>query len=176
MDDLIAAFVSFTQADPDRAAQYLQLADNNLEHAIELYFESPNLDLGATTTAQETSSTSQVAQPSTTTPAHPANLINLDSDDDEMEVDEDTGDTSSAPGGTSAAAAAPAYEDDEAMARRLQEEMYGAGGAEADIRAPIARTSETLIGPGSTWTPNTDDLDALVAEQLAARSRRLAGV
>ncbi|KAK6361943.1 hypothetical protein TWF730_005649 [Orbilia blumenaviensis] len=56
------------------------------------------------------------------------------------------------------------YEDDEAMARRLQEEMYaeagGSGGGSRNagsswreeemmngVRAPIARTTETLVGP-----------------------------
>ena len=44
------------------------------------------------------------------------------------------------------------YEDDAAMAQRLQEEMYGSAGdanGEETVRAPLARQSETLVGPGA---------------------------
>ena len=36
-------------------------------------------------------------------------------------------------------------ENDEAMARRLQEEMYGSRGGTDSVRAPMARTTETLV-------------------------------
>jgi hypothetical protein len=62
-------------------------------------------------------------------------------------------------------------EDDEAMARRLQEEFYGSGGAQPEVRAPIARQTETLVGPDANWGPGDDNLEAMVAEQLANRRR-----
>ncbi|KAF2810351.1 UBX domain-containing protein 7 [Mytilinidion resinicola] len=171
MDGLIADFVSFTQASPERAAQYLHLADNNLEQAVELFFESPNLDLGTTATSQESSSTAQQPAATTTNASRP-DLINLDSDDDMMDFGADSDNPTPAPAASHAAnTAASGYESDEAMARRLQEEMYGAGAATEDIRAPMARTTETLVGPGATWTPADDDMDAMVAEQMAARRR-----
>lgn len=71
-----------------------------------------------------------------------------------------------------------AVDDDEAMARRLQEELYGApgngrGGAEMvdehGYRAPIGRTTETLVGPGSFDPTDGDEMRAAVMEQVAAR-------
>ena len=73
------------------------------------------------------------------------------------------------------AAVGSSYEDDEAMARRLQEEAYGAGGGGAgmdDIRAPMARTTETLVGPDANWGGGEDDMRASIAEQMMARQQR----
>lgn len=172
MDDNIAQFTALTSADPARAAQYLQLTDNHLEQALSLYFESPNLDLGPTepqpSAAQPTQGPSHVAGGS----EHP---IEIDSDDDMS--DHPTAQKSSS---NAAAAHNTTVEDDEAMARRLQEEFYGGAGGpasgagvEPEVRAPMARTTETLVGPGASW--GGDDLDAAVAEQLLARQRRAAG-
>ncbi|KAF4536681.1 putative ubx domain protein [Lasiodiplodia theobromae] len=149
MDDNIASFTSITGADPQRAAQYLQLTDNNLEQAIQLFFDSPNLDLGAGS-----------AHPSSSAAGARADEpINIDSDDD----DDDAAEDASRPGHS--------VEDDEAMARRLQEEMYGAGGrdADADVRAPMARTTETLVGPGGGY--DEDDMHTAIMSQMAARRR-----
>ncbi|KAF2863490.1 hypothetical protein K470DRAFT_210527 [Piedraia hortae CBS 480.64] len=59
-----------------------------------------------------------------------------------------------------------AQEDDEAMARRLQNEMYGggSGGADGGVRAPIARTTETLVG--GDW-----DEDSVPRSNMAFRGR-----
>lgn len=78
------------------------------------------------------------------------------------------------------------FEDDEAMARRLQEEMYGGGGGggagddvdSEGVRAPMARTTETLVGPNSDWSTvgrDPGEMRAAVAEQMMARQRRRAG-
>ena len=67
------------------------------------------------------------------------------------------------------------YEDDEAVARRLQEELYAggdaAGGYDADeVRAPMARTTETLVGgQGGDWPP--DDMNAAILQQMRARQQ-----
>lgn len=71
-------------------------------------------------------------------------------------------------------------EDDEAMARRLQEEMYGSGGGrsgggdfdEEGVRAPMARTTETLVGPGGDWNDDENEMRAAIAEQMMARGQR----
>ena len=68
-----------------------------------------------------------------------------------------------------------AIDDDEAMARRLQEELYAGGNQSNDfdsegVRAPIARTTETLVGPGADWGRD-DQIDAAIEAQLAARHR-----
>ncbi|KAF2759251.1 hypothetical protein EJ05DRAFT_499665 [Pseudovirgaria hyperparasitica] len=167
MDENIANFTAITSADPDRAAQYLQITDNNLEQAIALFFEGSNdLDLGGSNQAQ--SSATLPAQSAGTRPSNhnDEDIITIDSDDD-MDFD----------AGTSAASRPPAnVEDDEAMARRLQEEMYGSAGAGGDpeeVRAPMARTTETLVGGPGRWD-DPDDLNAAVAEQMLARQRQLA--
>jgi hypothetical protein len=155
MEEDILNFVAITSADPDRAAQYLRLADNNLEQAIQLYFDSPNLDLGGPAASNP---------PTTNAPSNAQNPIPIDSDEDMS--DYDTPNTSSRP---------PAnMEDDEAMARRLQEEMYGGPGLEADVRAPMARTTETLVGPDATPYGGPEDIDGEVRDQMeriAARRR-----
>ncbi|PSN64834.1 hypothetical protein BS50DRAFT_589302 [Corynespora cassiicola Philippines] len=159
MDEAISNFVAITSCEPQKAAQYLRLTDNNLEQAIQLFFDSPNLDFGDAPTQQPPAHATSSAQ----------NPIQIDSDDEMSDFDH-VAQANTPP------VRAPNTEDDEAMARRLQEEMYGAGGAsgsglgEEDVRAPMARTTETLVGPGSNWGPSgADDIDDMVQDQLAAR-------
>ncbi|KAI8935988.1 hypothetical protein NX059_007491 [Plenodomus lindquistii] len=163
MDDAaVADFISITSCEPDKAAQYLGLTDGNLEQAIQLFFDSPNLDFGPAPRAS-----ASAAPPFAASSAHQP--IHVDSDHDMSDVD--------------AAAHTSSTEDDEAMARRLQEEMYGGGGgpgaADADeVRAPMQRTTETLVGPDANWGPADadDDVDAMVQEQLARRRAGRAGI
>lgn len=154
-DEAITTFCSITSTTPQQAQQYLQFSDGNVEQAIELFFNNPDL-AGSAPTAQ--------AQPASTRD----DPINIDDDDD------DVMDTTGAQGGHST-------EDDEAMARRLQQEMYGAGGGgggagmgdvdEEGVRAPMARTTETLVGPGSDWRDDPDQMQAAIGEQMNARMR-----
>ncbi|KAI5243870.1 hypothetical protein E4T43_04035 [Aureobasidium subglaciale] len=146
-DELIANFTAITSATPERARQYLTLTDNNLEQAIQLFFDSDGADMGA---AMPQQSAQPAAQPASRRYNEDDNgVVTIDSDDD------------------------AAYEDDEAMARRLQQEAYGTASGEEDVRAPMARTTETLVGPGSRWTgDDEDDVDAMVQEQMLARQRR----
>jgi hypothetical protein len=157
-DENIVNFVSITSCEPDKAAQYLRLTEGNFEQAIQLYFDSPNLDLGGASSA---------AAPAQNAPSSARNPITVDSDDDMSDFDP------AALASTPPARPPPAVEDDEAMARRLQEEMYGGGGppGEEEVRAPMQRTTETLVGPGSNWGPadEEEDVDAMVQEQLARR-------
>jgi hypothetical protein len=162
MDENISNFVAITSCEPDRAASYLNLTDNNLEQAIQLFFDSPNLDFGGVPASQPPAPNAASAQ----------NPIPIDSDEDMSDFD--AGLQSNTP---------PAFqanvEDDEAMARRLQEEMYGASGAagvgglaQDEVRAPLERRTETLIGPGADWGADDDpdeDVNAMVREQLARR-------
>lgn len=154
-DEAITTFCSITDTTPQQAQQYLQFSDGNVEQAIELFFNNPDL-AGSAPAAQP--------QPASTRD----DPINLDDDDD------DVADMSAAQGG-------PSTEDDEAMARRLQEEMYGAGGGggaggaggvdEEGVRAPMARTTETLVGPGSDWRDDPNEMQAAIGEQMQARMR-----
>lgn len=152
-------FVSITSCDPDKASQYLRLTDNNLEQAIQLFFDSPNLDFGPAATSNAPAAASSAQNP-----------INIDSDEDMSDFN---------PGAqtdTPPVRSQQNLESDEELARRLQEEDYGggaAGRAPDEVRAPIQRTQETLVGPGSNWGPadTDDDIDAMVQEQLARRQR-----
>lgn len=98
--------------------------------------------------------------------------MHIDSDDDDdFRMLDDDGD-----GGDVASIARNAQEEeDAAMARRLQEELYGSGpgsGAVDDgVRAPIAQTIETLAGPDLAWAMEEDREDT-VLEQLRARQAR----
>ncbi|KAF2842822.1 hypothetical protein M501DRAFT_1012217 [Patellaria atrata CBS 101060] len=158
--ETVAQFVAFTDASSERAAQYLQLTDGNLEQAIQLFYDSPDLTFGTTNTN---------AQPPTSTGgSRPEDAINLEDSDDNMS--EESG--YALPRQIHPTAST---EDDEAMARRLQEEMYGGGGSSGmneGVRAPIERTTETLVGPGASWGGDSDDMRAAITEQLLARQRR----
>lgn len=163
MDELVANFTAITGADPARAQQYLQLTDSNLEQAIQLYFDSDGVDMGAAAPQAPIQPTQPTAGSRAGYTEGDDGVVTIDSDDE--------GGNSfggGAPGGT-----AP-YEDDEAMARRLQEEMYGVGGGQEEVRAPMARTTETLVGPGSNWQGGNDedDMQAAVMEQMLNRQRR----
>ncbi|KAF2133951.1 hypothetical protein P153DRAFT_362978 [Dothidotthia symphoricarpi CBS 119687] len=161
-EEAVLNFVAITDCDTNKAAQYLRLTDGNLEQAIQLFFDSPNLDFGGPPAA---------SAPAPNATSSTQNPINLDSDDDMSDFDPAAH--------TNPPAQTGAIEDDEAMARRLQEEMYGAGGGggQDEVRAPIERRSETLIGPGSNWgSTDADDVDAMVQEQLARRRAGRAGI
>lgn len=159
-DDNISNFVAITSCEPDKAAQYLRLTDGNFEQAIQLYFDSPNLEFGPPP------STAQAPTPNAASSAQ--NPINVDSDDDMSDFDPATH------ASTPPSRAPPTTEDDEAMARRMQEEMYGGGSTAPgpeEVRAPMQRTTETLVGPDANWGPDDaeQDVDAMVQEQLARR-------
>lgn len=160
-DENISNFVAITSCEPAKAAQYLSLTEGNLEQAIQLYFDSPNLDFGGPPAAPPAASNAN-------------NPIPIDSDDDMSDFDSAAFEADAPP------RAQPNTEDDEAMARRLQEEMYGAGGGAAardEVRAPMERRTETLVGPDANWgTPSEDDVNQMVQEQLARRRNPRAGI
>ncbi|KAF3102785.1 hypothetical protein TWF569_011769 [Orbilia oligospora] len=182
-EELLAQFVAITNTSSvNKAETYLRLTEWNLEQAIELFFANDGADLSSTVggTSSSTSAAAPPPQPAATPAAstthHQSSLahqgrtssdaISVDDDDDEdMETaraiaaasEPTTGNIGGISGGN-----VEVYEDDEAMARRLQEELYaepggsgsrnaGSSWREEDIdgvRAPMARTTETLVGPG----------------------------
>jgi hypothetical protein len=179
MDEQIGTFCAFTDATPEQAQRFLALTDGNVEQAVELYFSNP--DLGA---APAAAPPARAPAPATSNSNAP---ITIDDDDDEMEEfddDDDLQETGSRP----VARPGPSVEDDEAMARRLQEEMYGArgggggsgmgGGMDYDedgVRAPMAARTETLVGPGSNdWRTDPGEMNAAIAHQLMNRQQRRA--
>lgn len=182
MDDTVATFTAFTGASPEIARRYLGMTENNPEQAIQLFFDSPDLASGMDRPS-ELSQPSEPRAPSIPRSSHPQpratsagrqvsqGVVHVDSDDDaDMDIDDDDGEQSAA----RAAAAAADIEDDEAMARRMQEELYAGGdssaGYDADgVRAPLSRTTETLVGGPDTALP--DDMQARLADHLRARQQ-----
>lgn len=147
---MVAQFTEITGSTPELATQYLSLADFQIEQAMQLYFENGGAPL-------------------TEEPARPSRPSNFEDESSVVHIDSDT-DEDVRPG--QARPAQPAggrtFEDDAAMARRLQEEMYGERGAgdEDEVRAPMARTTETLVGPEADLD---DDMHSHILSQLRAR-------
>lgn len=172
-DEAISSVTAITGASPEVARHYLQLTDGNLEQAIQLYFDSPELASMASNTAPAPPPPSSRPVPRTVSRTDSSGVIHIDSDDDAMEEDIDDDDTIQRQAAGSAAPGVP-YEDDEAMARRMQQELYSggdqSGALDGDgVRAPIGRTTETLVGPGADWEGSVDVHDA-VLEQLRRRA------
>lgn len=142
---MVAQFTEITGSTPELATQYLQITDFNIEQGMQLFFENGGAPL-----------TSESSQHHGSGTAGNAEVVNIDSD-----TDDDTPQRS----------AAPAFNDDEAMARRLQEEMYGGPDNEDEVRAPMARTTETLVGPGADYDDDGDDMHTNILSQLRARQR-----
>lgn len=193
-EEAVAQFVSFTSSTPDQAIQYLRLTDGDIQQAIDLFYANDGNDLSSSAQAPPTSSTR------TRPPGHSQRgyedshgIVHLDSgsefsDDENPEaistnrsgpaVSARTRPSTHTPSRTTPPTAPVVVDDDEAMALRLQEEIYaGAGAREATgadpdgLRAPIGRTTETLVGPGSFDPNNTDELRAAVLEQMRARQQ-----
>src|SRR5690606_3197377 len=136
MGDNIAQFTAITNCDPAKAQRYLTISENDLEQALQLFFEG-----GIDVDGPEPSNTSDSRNNATGT--RPESPINIDDDDDfRAAIEASTG------GGTAAD-----YEDDETIARRLQEEFNTSTRRNADeVRAPMARTTETLVGPDDVYS------------------------
>lgn len=203
-EETIAQFASITGSSPAIAAQYLRLADNHTEQAIELFYANEGADLEPSSQLVH-SQPPQIPAPSTRPTGRgrgyqdEEGVVHLDSDQEDPD-DSDSDDvevtgydrqeplTAGGPASTlqtSSSATSPvgqgsmAVDDDEAMARRLQEEFYGAagrtGGGGAEVvdehgyRAPIGRTTETLVGQGSFDPTDQDEMRAAVMEQMASR-------
>lgn len=180
MDDAISTVVAITGSTPQVARHFLSLTDGHTEQAIQLFFDSPDL---SSSMAQEAPAPipTQPTRSEERTSGGSTDPINLDSDDEDkaMDMDPDFDNHYSEPRHPRAAPNAVSedlrdYEDDEAVARRIQEELYAGGDMSGhldsqDVRAPLARTTETLVGPGAEWT--AEDMHEAVLEQLRARQQ-----
>ena len=175
-------FCAITGASPQVARHFLSISDGDPSQAIQLFFDSPDLASAATEVSQQpppapTASSRPPARSRSVGREDEHGVVHLDSDSDDIAMDEtdddilDTTHTPPVPTSTTAAQSS-VYEDDEAMARRLQEEMYAGGDMGGDydadgVRAPLARTTETLVGPGADWGP--DDVQSNVLQQMRQR-------
>lgn len=203
-DEAVAQFVSFTSSTAERAEQYLRLTDGDIQQAIDLYFANDGNDAYGSTPAAPTQTAArpidefhEQGRTSQQRQGYEDNdgVVHINSDPDFSDEDEPrvTG-FSARPGPvtrperarsvvhTPSSMTPPArpvgnlVDEDEAMARRLQEEFYGGTGAtnefDADgVRAPLARTTETLVGPESFDPTDREEMREAVLEQMRARQR-----
>ncbi|KAK3488511.1 hypothetical protein B0T13DRAFT_97981 [Neurospora crassa] len=191
----IANFASITGANDIAARRMLELCGGDLEQAIQLWFADEELQRTlsnpATETAPAAASRSAGASRSSSRPNRPnvgredaAGVIHIDSDDDDIQMteDDDLGQFDDSGDETTRAATIAQRaqeEEDAAMAKRLQEEMYGGGGSgaggpsgEDDVRAPMARTTETLVAPGGFGGDDDEMFEQFRLEQQRVRQAR----
>lgn len=195
MDDgALAQFTSITGTQPETAQRYLAFTDGDLQQAIELFFANDGADLDVPSASDPPASSRPPPVPPSATrppPEQHAVQIDSDSDSDEYPTTRRSGSTGRQPEGVNRAqpfshqssSSKPSTKttgggvnDDEAFARQLQQEMYGEAGVESatgleGVRAPIARTTETLVGPDSFDPNDPADMNAAVLEQLRSRQR-----
>ena len=174
MDAAIAQIVTITSASPERAAQYLQLADGNTDAAVMLYFEYNGADpSGGPASYSDPPPPSTSSRPIATGDAQDP----IDIDDGHISDNNDPEITGFRKVDDAEREAQPprrgaTFDADAEYARQLQEEMYGGAGGpgpngEEEIRAPIARQSETLLGPGADMGPLDDrDIPAHLMQQM----------
>lgn len=170
MDDGIANFTAITGAPAERAAQFLQLCDGNLESAIQLFYESPDLGTSVPTASEPPTAPNKAPSGRRDAP------ISVESDDE----DDDNEVVGQQPLQAAQSQANASMESDEEMARRLQEELYRSGGGASGgggdagpdgVRAPIARTTEQLVGPDANWGSDEGGMQAAIAHQMMMRDR-----
>lgn len=203
-EEAVAQFASFTSSTFQMAEQYLRLTDGDIQQAIDLFFANDGNDANDSTSAAPRQPASQ-PPPQLHNQAGTSQrrrgfedadgVVHIDSDqdftdDDELQFTESRvrpkqvtrSGKSRSDAQTPSSMTPPtrpvahSVDDDEAMARRLQEEFYGGTGPASDVgpdgvRAPLARTTETLIDPDSFDTPGRDEMRNAVLEQMRVRER-----
>lgn len=184
MEENISTFAGITGATADVARGFLEITSNDLERAIQLFFENPDLVSSVGAGVSGAGNTAASRPPASTTrhrvgteDAEGVIHIPSDDDDDIVQIDDDDDDEFlDDSGGAGRVAARAQEEEDAAMAKRLQEELYqgggsGGGGGPEDVRAPIARTTETLVGPDPSWGAAADGgaMEAAFLDQLRRR-------
>ena len=153
----ISSFVDITGTSASVARGFLEMTNGDMQQAIQLFFENPDLQhsISSATRPEATSSRQQRG-----VREDDQGVIHIDSDDDS-----DSGDVQEV-------ARNAQEEEDAAMAKRLQEDMYSGdpGGAEG-VRSPIRGTTETLVAPSSAWGGGLgdDDIHSEVMEQIQRR-------
>ncbi|EJT72346.1 hypothetical protein GGTG_09212 [Gaeumannomyces tritici R3-111a-1] len=206
-DESIQLLMDLTAVSADVARKLLQITHNDVETACTLWFDNPDIINSLSDAPAASSSSAARPQPSSSNPPRlsrssgrvdASGVIHIDSESDNDDADVDMAGAADEMGEAAAAVAAARFaqeDEDAAYARRLQEELYGAGGAgggggggggpggatDDDVRAPIARTTETLVGgadysgifpAGARLNPDEDEDEAERFLQEMRRERQ----
>ena len=190
----MARVASITGATPALASQYLTLAAGDENQAVILFFENGGVDLGTQdfpasnppppppqASAPRVSSSSRSYQDA-------RGVIHVDSDEEgdvvHMSDDEEpqiTGAYQRHPPTSRSAQGTPpknmqdaAFDADAALAARLQEEAYSGQEHGDEIRAPIARQAQTLLGPDADQAFDDSVLPTQIRRQMEAMQSRQA--
>lgn len=197
MDENVSQFMAITDQTADVARGCLEMTEGDVMAAVNMFFENPEIANSfnnpppVAASASSTSAAAAHSRPQAASRSRPigreddAGVIHIDDDDDDVDDDfddvpddfdkDDEGHNDS----STNLQRIVQESDDAAMARRLQEEMYGGGGAGAGltdsdgVRAPIARTTETLVAPGGYGygAGDDDDVEAAMREMARRRAR-----
>ncbi|KAL2170776.1 hypothetical protein VTG60DRAFT_4431 [Thermothelomyces hinnuleus] len=165
----INAFVGITGANRTAAERMLELCSSDLEQAVQLWFADEDLQQSLSNAGPSTTTTASRSS----RPSRPQigredaqGVIHIDSDDDVPMVEDEADDGDEAAG----VARRAQEEEDAAMAQRLQEELYsGQNAGEGGVRAPIARTTETLVAPA--YGDDDDGGHVAILEQIRRRQQ-----
>ncbi|KAM7200220.1 hypothetical protein V8F20_005438 [Naviculisporaceae sp. PSN 640] len=178
-----ANFMAITGASETAARRVLEMCGGDFEQSIMLWYADEELQRSLSApdaTAAASSSTAARASSGQSRQARRQaarragredenGVIHIDSDDEDdvtmTEVEDDFSDDDA-----ENVARRAQEEEDAAVAQRLQEELYGnqANVDDDGVRAPMARTTETLVEPGYG---GYDDAQDAMLEQLRRRQR-----
>ncbi|KAK3393370.1 hypothetical protein B0H63DRAFT_387925 [Podospora didyma] len=184
-------FMQVTDTDEAVARRALGIFSGNIEQALQVWFSDEAFQESLRQGGDDDAATrSPVGAQSSALSAgyvDAQGVIHLDSES-ESDVDMTGGDSDfdeEAEAAEEAASIARAAQEaeDAAMAARLQEELYGVAGAPVagshggndEVRAPMARTTETLVGPGGLLSDDGDDAAAAAMMHQIQQLRRRNG-
>lgn len=145
----ISNFVGITGASAPVAKGFLELTNGDFEQAVQLFFDNPDLQHSIGSSATPPAGPPAERDTSRYRGASEGDPILVDNDDDLSDSDD-----------VRTAARDAQAEEDEAEARRLQEQEYsGPGGLGPDegVRSPIRGTTDTLVGP-DPWGRDSPDI------------------
>ncbi|KAJ4394850.1 UBX domain protein Ubx2 [Gnomoniopsis smithogilvyi] len=201
MDENVSQFMAITDQSADVARGCLEMTEGDVMAAVNMFFENPEIansfnnppPVAAATSSTIAGAAGASSRAQASSRSRPigreddAGVIHIDDDDDDEDIDDvldDFDEDEEARNSNPANLQRIAQEsDDAAMARRLQEEMYGGGGGASGgglmdpdgVRAPIARTTETLVAPsgygGYGIGDDGDDMEATMREMARRRAR-----
>lgn len=170
MNEAIEYFKSFTGQKDEVAQRYLGLTENVAEHAIQLFYDSPDLALGLEPSSlNSTKNSSDLSQPQVV-PKHKKNnvdFVNIDDDNDSMDHENDDVIISDVRKIGSERGNIQDVENDELVARRIQAEIYGGDTSITSndtegVRAPMERRKEILVGGGDeVWQAENSHISNL---------------